>query len=158
MPVSPFSLGLGVTFVVREVPGFGAWTFEVAYRGDRRDHRGHVEITSVTATHPADEPFTPEMWERLPVRQLARKITAHADQQWAEATRARRAIDGHNLAEVAQIYRRAVEHGCADPLDALAVVFGVPKRTVERWLKTARDAHLVGYLAEERARAASVTA
>jgi Helix-turn-helix domain len=139
----------GVT--VRSLPGWEGWVFRLMPRLTD----GGTEVGGVEVVAPDGQAITPDRFRRVPVGTLLRFVT----DPWPHVTAvaANLAPNPHalttysqeHLDAVAIIYRFAVSQG-VPPRRTIAEHFDIADKTVDRWLRRARERGLLGTWADER--------
>jgi hypothetical protein len=137
---------------VRSLPGWSGWEFRlIPRRVGGRPAVGAIEVIA-----PVDTAINPDRLRRVPFGTLAKLAT----DSWPHVTavaanlapepRALRAYSSEHLNAVVTIYRYAISQG-VPPRRVLAEHFGVSDKTVDRWLRRARQKYLLGDWHDERA-------
>jgi transposase-like protein len=143
----------GVT--VRALPGWDGWVFRLAPRPDPDGQRSVVAALELIA--PLGESIDIKTFKRVPIGTLLQLATdpsaavhAHAAGLVPDAAELRaRSYSPEHLDAVAAVYRYAVSQG-VPPRAVLAELFDVVDKTVDRWLRRAREHGLLGTWTDER--------
>jgi transposase-like protein len=135
--------------------GWESWTFEIT---TGIVGGGRPAVTAVAVTAPEGEAVTAARFKKIPVALLIRLAVSPAPHVAGAAAHVApdpaalraRAYSTEHLCAVAAVYRFALSQGVA-PRDVIAAHFDVSTKTVDRWLRRARERGVLGGYAEERA-------